>query len=75
MRPKTPGTYKIKLVAYLKKYQQSYIGIFDLAAIVQLTPDKTRLIINDLIEDEQVDSVLIKIPTRRAFKAYQWIGE
>ena len=75
MRPKTPENKRAKLIAWLKKYKQSYTGIFDLAALVGLTPDKTRLIINELMDEELVDSVLVKIPTRRAFLAYQWIGE
>lgn len=75
MRPKIPETKTNKIKAYLKKYHQSYVGIFDLAAISGLTADKARLYINELMEQELVDSVLVKIPTRRAFLAYQWIGD
>lgn len=75
MRPKTLDTKYNKIKAYLKKYHQSYVGIFDLAAISGLTADKARLYINELMEQELVDSVLVKIPTRRAFLAYQWVGE
>ena len=75
MRPKIPDTKFNKIKAYLKKYHQSYVGIFDLAAIGGLTTDKARLYINELMEQDLVDSVLVKIPTRRAFLAYQWIGE
>ncbi len=75
MRPKTPDTKYNKIKSYLKKYRQSYVGIFDLAAISGLTTDKAREYINQLMEQELVDSVLVKIPTRRAFLAYQWIGE
>ncbi len=75
MRPKIPETKTNKIKAYLKKYRQSYVGIFDLAAISGLTADKARLYINELMEQELVDSVLVKIPTRRAFLAYQWVGD
>ena len=75
MRPKIPETKTNKIKSYLKKYRQSYVGIFDLAAISGLTADKARLYINELMEQELVDSVLVKIPTRRAFLAYQWVGE